>query len=294
MSETRATRRRLDLAAVIALAILTACGGSLGSASDSVSPEPMASSDESAVALTPTPQATATATSTLAPMLMADDIAEVVTNDLVVRSLPEISDRSTIDEIRLNQEEGVLLFVLDGPVTADGFDWYRVAPFYSAVMDILPSPLPGIGWVAAGRQGDDWIAPWTQACREPTVYDLLFTVPLKRLACFGDRELTFEGQLGECTYVVPGTTSPSWLTTEFCTLYADIPTDIAGPLHFHLDPDFFHSTPPPGLVRVTGIFDHPAAQTCEHHPLAGEEARPPEDVVLGCRAAFVATSVEER
>lgn len=276
--------------------LLTACGGSLGSTAASASHPSVTSPSDSGSAPTSTPDAASTATATNAPvpLLAADDIAEVITNDLVVRSRPEIRDRSTIEEIRLNQGDDVLLFVLDGPVTADGFDWYHVAPFHAFLSDVVPEPLPGIGWVAAGRVGDEWIAPSTQTCREPTVYDLIFTVPLKSLACFGDRELILEGQLGDCTYVVPGTVTPSWLSTEFCYLYADIATDIAGPMIIHLDPDAFSRKPSPGSVRVTGSFDHPAALTCEHHPLPGEELRAPEGVILGCRAAFVATSVERR
>ncbi|HEX6474393.1 MAG TPA: hypothetical protein VF114_04810, partial [Candidatus Limnocylindria bacterium] len=56
---------------------------------------------------------TATATPAEAG-LPPDSLAEVVTNDLVVRSLPEISDRSTIDPDYL--QKGHLLFVLEGPV----------------------------------------------------------------------------------------------------------------------------------------------------------------------------------
>lgn len=287
-------RVRLTRPALFAVAvILSACGGSLGSAASSASSLPLASADATHSPM-PTPDPTVAATSSPAPMLLADDIAEVVTDDLVVRSLPEISDRSTISDIRLNQSDGHLLFVLGGPVAADGHDWYLVAPFYRMLDDIVRAPLPDVGWVAAGTKGEDWISPWMEPCGEPTLQGVRFTAPLLSLACFGDIELTFEGKLGACSYVVPGTVTPAWLTTEFCELYPEEGTfEIAGPYIFHMEPDDFELRDGPlRRVRVTGRFDHPAAQRCEHHPLEGEEPRPSELVVLGCRASFVATAVE--
>lgn len=280
---------------MLALA-LAACQGGL-----TTSVAPSATTQTPEPSATPTPSITqtpdATATSTPAPELEADDIAEVITNDLVVRSRPEISGRSAIDEIRLNQGEGVLLFVLDGPIAADGYDWYLVAPFLEAVDDVVRGPLPGIGWVAAGTQGEDWIAPRTDACadRRTSLEAMLFTPPLLSLACFGDRELVFEGLFGECTYVTPGTVSPSWLApTTFCSLHSERPTDIAGPFRFQVVPGALDIPPSRGQrIRVTGQFDHPAAQDCEHHPLEGEEARPHEQVVLDCRSNFVATRIDE-
>ena len=115
------------------------------------------------------------------------------------------------------------------------------------------------------------------------------------VACFANRELTFEGELGDCDYIVPGRVSPDWLSSAFCVLYEDnYQGDLGGPFAFHLPPEDFQVTDRVGQrTRITGHFDDPAAQTCEHHPLDGEEALPPELVVLGCRAAFVATLIEE-
>jgi hypothetical protein len=50
---------------------------------------------------------------------------------------------------------GTELFVLDGPVAASGYTWYKVAPVSFAELDG-----PGSGWVAiADKNGDPWIAP---------------------------------------------------------------------------------------------------------------------------------------
>jgi hypothetical protein len=223
--------------------------------------------------------------------LAPDGIAEVVTSDLVVRSLPEISEESIIDPVRLS--DGKLLFVLDGPVTADGHDWYRVAPFDVPLSDIADGS-PRLGWVAAAGDGEEWIAPWAGGCPEASVPDLRNNPVYLRVACFGGRELSLEGELGDCDYTVPGTVSPDWLSTAFCLLYEDnYQGDLVGPFTFHLPPeDFEMKEGNRQQVRITGRFDHPAAQTCEHHPLEDEEPLPPALVVLGCRGAFVVTQIE--
>jgi serpin B len=54
---------------------------------------------------------------------------------------------------------GTELFVLDGPVSANDYTWYKVAPVSFAGLDG-----PGYGWVAsAGKDGEPWIAPATGA-----------------------------------------------------------------------------------------------------------------------------------
>jgi hypothetical protein len=153
---------------------------------------------------------------------------------------------------------------------------------------------PRVGWVAAGGDGEEWIAPWAGECPEASVAALRNNPLYLRVACFGDRELSLEGELGGCDYTVPGTESPGWLSNVFCLLYEDnYQGDLVGPFAFHLQPEDFEQREGDGRrVRITGRFDHPAAQTCEHHPLDGEEALPPELVVLACRAAFVVTVVE--
>jgi hypothetical protein len=224
--------------------------------------------------------------------LAPDRVASVVTDDLVVRSLPEISAASVIDPVVLSA--GDLLFVLDGPAMADGFDWYHIAAF-EEFPDDTPYPLPGPGWVAAGQAGEAWIAPWPGECPAPKLEDFWRVPSLLLLACFGDDELVFEGTLHQCTYTVPGYITPAWLVHEFCEIRPDVPSDA-----FSLRPGFLvhqEEADVPAhdseghIVRVTGHFDDPAARTCVEHALPGYEPVPPEQLVLGCRAAFVATDI---
>ena len=281
---------RLRAAAPLLLAVMLAGCGSASATNPTGAPASSATGTPSVSAASTqvgTPSPTVNPAGALAP----DGIAEVVTNDLVVRSLPEISGESIVDPVRLS--EGKFLFVLDGPVTADGHDWYQVAPFDVPISDIADGS-PRLGWVAAGGDGEEWIAPWAGDCPEASVDALRNKPGYLLVACFGDRELTLEGELGDCDFIVPGTVSPDWLSSASCILYEDnYEGDLFGPFAFHLLPEDFQVKDGSGQrVRVTGHFDHPAAQTCEHHPLDGEEPLPPELVVLGCRAAFVVTVIE--
>ena len=75
-----------------------------------------------------------------------------VTDDLIVRSQPRVSDDSTIHTPHL--PIGTELRVIGGPVRASGFTWYQVVPV-SFVLDGHPVS----GWVAAaGKDGEPWIA----------------------------------------------------------------------------------------------------------------------------------------
>lgn len=215
----------------------------------------------------------------------------MVTNDLVVRSLPEISAESIIDPIMLS--EGKLLFVLNGPVAADGFDWYRVAPFDEFLSDIA-SEAPRLGWVAAGKDGEIWIAPWMGECPAPTLEEIRWRWSSLRVACFGDDELTLEGTIGECSYTVPGTISPEWLANFHCPLLPfDFEEGPFGGLPIHREDQTTGIQDVGVAVRVVGHFDHSAARTCIEHALEGEEPTPPELLILYCRGEFVMTDITE-
>jgi hypothetical protein len=232
------------------------------------------------------------------PTIVPDSLATVVTSDLVVRSLPEIGDESTIHPTYL--QDGQDLFVLAGPVVADNHRWYQVVPLDPPpTNDVAPAePLPRIGWVAAGMPSDLWIAPWSGECPPPNLAGIWRQRALELLACFGDRELTLEGERVQCSYVVPGFTTPSWLSTEFCELLPfGLPPDAhdLGRITFsyHQNRASPFTTIESVPVRVVGHFDDPAAQTCAENPMAGGEPTPPELVVLRCRSAFVATDITE-
>lgn len=286
----RANARRRGMA-VLATAVMC-IGCTTPAALESHTPSISAAVTVAPVEPTAAPSPTSSGPQTAAPSPSATasdgraDIAEVVTTDLVVRSLPGTGPESQIYSPSLSAP--TLLYVIDGPVAADGYDWYRVVPFEAFHSD-QGIPSPGMGWVAAAsKDGEAWIGPWTGSCPEPTADGLMYRPGFLALACFGDQELTLEGTFGECHDSSFGT--PSWLA-GYCVL---VPFDYVGQLlpgfGFHLPPGT--AEPSAGqAVRVTGHYDHPAALTCEERPQGANEPLPPEVVVLQCRASFVATEI---
>ena len=68
------------------------------------------------------------------------------------------------------------MLVVNGPVSADGYDWYEVR----ADNDLF-------GWVAAGKDGEDWIAPAAANCTDDLDESALWTVdPIDFFVCYGD------------------------------------------------------------------------------------------------------------
>ena len=255
---------------------------------------PVATASPSAV---PTPSPT--------PPLPHDAVAQVVTTDLVVRSAPGTGDDSEIYPGALDAP--VLLFVVDGPVAASGYDWYLVQPFTLAKPAPLWPAMP-FGWVAAeGRDGEDWIALADLECPRPTFQSVADLSSAARLACYGDAPITIEADLRGQDAVIPGVTSPHWLLDAG---YMLVPSGTFEPDKSDLPYLFVHITddvpgqggmldlPPGSPVRVEGHFDDPAAQTCVRggllpgeDPASTPEPLTPESVVLQCRWQFVVTVV---
>ena len=233
--------------------------------------------------------------------LDADAIAQVITDDLVVRSLPEISDQSTIHPTYL--QRGQLAFVLAGPVAADGFEWYHVVPFdrCPTCSDTPGTSLPPIGWVAAGAaDGEEaWIAPFAEECTDPQSDPISWRPGFIALACLGDRELVVEGEMVACAGVVTGSRTPAWLAEGLCELTPPgfDPTEGGGigpgNVSFAISPDASGSLAAHGtFIRITGGLDHADAVTCAEAPGFSDPPTPPQVVVLKCRATLVATRIE--
>lgn len=295
--------------------VLAACSAS-GSAAPT--PEPQRSPERSPMpslnAPTPTdtpsettaePTASPSAAGPLDPdVLEVEGFAEVVADRLQVRAAPGLgSDLVQTDcygypagadgcpPLILGRDDSPWLltsvYLLDGPVTADGYDWYLVATESQGTLY-----WNRIGWVAAGDGEDAWLIRREVTCpAEPIeLADVTFAAisPLTLLYCLGGREITVRGYYtdpppgepleGDCT------SEPAWLV---CTWGGHIlrvePGTWAGDanhLELHLHPDIGAMPPRPGWIEVTGQFDHPAAHECG-------DGSPASD--LFCRVAFVVT-----
>ncbi len=215
-----------------------------------------------------------------------DAVAVTVVDDLRVRSMPRISEDSYKYEPLLPR--GTALYVLDGPVSASGYDWYDVAQLSSRA---LPS-----GWVAgASRDGEPWVAAGAFDCPPlPTDFRSLLALPDGvGLACFQRVPITVQARLIWCACDIDG----AWYTPEWFHLNNNpdllvepgvtrVPPDMADWFGLNLDPAGQHPDvlPVGGIVEVTGVFDHPAAAACTRTEMDGKPI-----ASQGCRLEFAVT-----
>ncbi len=269
------------------------------SAAGSVASIPPAASS----AATPSAGATPSeATPSASPTLAADSFALTVTDGLRMRTEPRVSS----DSVKLEPLlwDGAFVFVVAGPVSASGYDWFLIHPLGEVDLSTHPDP-PALGWVAgAAKDGEPWLASTPAPCDGGTPLDGLsdFDYPpigLIGLACLGSRSSTFDARLvsgfEECDPSVG--LEPAWLDPCAVGLALQSPSAVSEePLRLFVafDPSIdlgglpgrARSDPRGVAVHVTGQFDHPAARTCR-----SERKTAPELVVLGCRAQFVVTSI---
>lgn len=217
-------------------------------------------------------------------------IAEVVTTDLVVRSLAEISDASLIDRSKVPFR--FLAYIVDGPVVADGYDWYQVAPFPPCCSDVVEEH-PAFGWLAAaGKDGEPWIAPWEGDCPQPNWDGMVLSPRFVRLSCWGGADVTLEGKLS-CDTSSESGGEPTWLWTVPCRLTGPDFGALFSGIGLHFTPDVEAMPRDGARVRVTGHLDDPAAESCTLVPFPGTEPTHPELVRLWCRAEFVVTEITQ-
>lgn len=184
------------------------------------------------------------------------------------------------------------VYLLDGPVPADGYAWYLAATVSKDA--IFPEY---VGWVAAGDANGAWLVPGEADCPTPPIElgDLTYA-SLSRfdaIACFGGRELTVRGWYVDLPSDAepPGvcTAEPAWLVCGWgyhmlrlqpSGWYGD-----ASHLQMKVDPASNLQMPPRGnWVLLTGMFDHPGAQAC------GSDSEADAAFRLMCRMEFVVTS----
>jgi hypothetical protein len=297
---------RLAIVIAVVMVVVLACGArSAPSGQAGSSPSHGSSSPD---ILTP-PPATPAGTPVAAPSRAADAsvaaltlgpdmIAVVVTNDLVIRSEPGISDDSSVYTPYLGRRDQ--LYVLHGPVHASGYDWYEVRPLSARFEDA--------GWVAAAsKAGEAWIKPSTAAPACPplpaTVTELEALPSGARLACFSGVQITVRSQLQGCGLDMPDAMYEPEMFNGFYDPRAEdlIPVMLGEPgadpcemdeqLQLRIDPATVSADQVPvgGVAELTGIFDHPGAADCELVSFLVDLREPDPD---WCRPQFVVTRIE--
>jgi hypothetical protein len=283
------------------LVVIGLIGAVVGGGCTRVEPSPAPSLAPSAIAQAPTPDGGASmspsspeitdsppATSSPAPttqppapstQIAIDTAARTATDRLRVRSAPGVGATSVKLEPLL--PTGTLLFVIDGPVTADGYDWYHAMPFDG----IAPT-----GWVAAAaHDGTPWLAPESLTCPTPPLdtQAILDLSSFGGLICFGNREIQLVGdvtcELGDDGIVFAG---PTWIRHDRrCSI------DLGGETRSFFDGGIEGlGLPTHGRAVVTGHFDDPEARSCVWDGVDGPSPDPA-TIVASCRAMFVTTAL---
>jgi hypothetical protein len=238
--------------------------------------------------------------STPPPSIRRNTIATVVADGLRVRSAPGKGSNSR--KLTPLLASGMNVFVLDGPVSASGLNWYQVAPME------VPRAYVGapFGWVASGEGGVSWLETGLVPCPAipRTTYDLGQISPYVELACRADRPITIRAKIGR----VPGPceSEPTWkITPDWIGSTCpdrDFRVSIETEPDYHtwfvfgsaVDRDAIKpGTEPADFVDVdlTGHFDDAAAETCKGLSVTEPLPLSPAQVVLECRTRFVISSL---
>jgi hypothetical protein len=253
------------------------------------------------------------------PELNVGDWVVSTVEDLRLREEPGINGAS-LGVMRIGFEGTVI----DGPIALDGYEWVHVAwPGLPAASGCATGPdddgylsfCGASGWVAtADPEGNAWMAATNPECPEApeTVADVSRTRPGVLLWCFAGEELSLTGfiapeALGRGCY--PGyAVDPAWLgPCAIAFLQGEESRFDATGTEFavNVDPslgacDFGGTTPDTcpfatlggTWVTVSGMVDHPAAESCVIEPLDGNDNAPDAaTAIYDCRARFVVSSV---
>jgi hypothetical protein len=190
---------------------------------------------------------------------------------------------------------GSRVFVVDGPVKADGYRWY--------VVGLSADLLAPVGWVSAGASGDMWLRADDATCPGTDVASIAELSPIQRLACFRSKSLTFEARqvtapedagFGGVCETEPG--QPSFLVCESYD-YVQSDGDPEASLLLHFDPET--GIEPTGLadpgttgslLRIRGHFNDAASRACatDTDPTSLDNW----ELWLGCATLFVVEAVE--
>lgn len=234
--------------------------------------------------------------------IAVDGLARTTVAGLRLRDTPGLAGRELG-----TLADGAVSYVVDGPVAADGYAWYLLSglglPQASGCATVKTDPWECPAWfgwaAAAGPAGDAWLETGTTECpawsSDRLTDEMIALQRIAYLACYAGESLSTvayfpvlpddAGLGGACRDVPEGL---SWIG---CNLgYTQVVTDELGAM---LGPGLVLAVDPAGVempdrgqwLRITGRYDHAAAQDCTY----GEK---PALSTLYCRAEFVLESVE--
>jgi hypothetical protein len=192
-------------------------------------------------------------------------------------------------------EPGTSLYIVSGPSSVDGDDWYQVKPFRAFDGERHEFPL---GWVRATHEdGSAAIEPTALECAggDPVVPSNITDLsPTGALACFGADDVTIVGRV----FCMPNddlpeslrhaVTGPAWLDDgRYCAFQ-----DQSGEPYFEIFEFPTDELPPDWRtadLAVTGHFDDPESTGCRG--LGGAQTLTEDEAIFECRTGFHTTGV---
>ncbi|MGH2428551.1 MAG: hypothetical protein ACRDGV_06635 [Candidatus Limnocylindria bacterium] len=297
---------------ILLIALLAGCAAVPAADSPDSEPSPPPPSTEAPASSSPEPSPSASALPSAEPSespaaapvpLAVDGLAQTTVEGLRLREEPGLAGQS-LGTLAIGSSS----FVVSGPVSADGYDWYLLsglglpqASGCTTPIETDPFACPTwFGWAATdGADGDSWLVPTQPDCppwpSAGLTDDFVYSVQTYTyLACYGGTdhavagyypEIPEDAGLGGACPDVPSELSWIGCNLGYEHIVLDPATGFFGPgLVLAIDPASGVVMPARGQsVEVTGRFDHPAAQSCTF----GDA---PEASVLACRAQFVVES----
>lgn len=216
----------------------------------------------------------------------------------VIQALYQSPESAKIrDHIAYDARPGYRYYVIDGPMTVAGFEWYLVEWQHGTSFGVE------YVWVPATDGVRPLIRVIDPSCPAAPVgvIDLLELLPAERILCFGDQELTLTPTIAALAEHNPGGEvegTPAWLAKDpqWRMFGAGGPDGLDGSLAFAIDPSLGETVPTGTWLTVQGHFDDPASRTCVRtFPEGwGPIAETSEMQRWRCRELFVITSFETR
>jgi hypothetical protein len=199
---------------------------------------------------------------------------------------------------------GTRMLVVDGPVFADGMEWYEVRTD-GELIDLY-------GWVSTGHEGATWLAPRSPRC--PETADAAAVATLNRidfLACFGDTQVQVKARAADFWDSRVDTSDCGWVRrTGSCDVdarwllfpSASVTIVTAKGNEHQIDlampPDLaagLAGVPRQATLLLTVSMDAPEAASCGvRDPVNGAELIPAHRAVTACRLQFVVQQIAWR
>lgn len=203
---------------------------------------------------------------------------------------------ATADSDKVGEvQPGTSVYVVAGPTSVDGDDWYRVKPFRMSDPERVEYPL---GWVrVALDDGRAALEPTALECVASAALspaNILDLTPTGAMACFGSQDITIVGRVFCMANddlpenLQHNVTGPFWLDDgRYCAFQ-----DQSGEPYFEIFGFPTDELPPDWRtvdLAVTGHFDDPDSAGCTG--LDGPASLTREAAVFECRLGFHTTGV---